>query len=85
MADKQHGPADEPQLAEPQVPPSRLTVEFTYPGSAEFKVETVNVSPMQIMALAGYLEFQAHYMMEQSRQNLTRIAKPELIVPGLIH
>lgn len=64
-------------------PVSRLVIEFAAPGSAEMRMMTENVTPAQLLAAAGWIDWQARYalaMQAQSRQQ-NGIAVPGIALP----
>lgn len=65
--------------------PSYVLVKFTEVGSVLFTLQVENVNPLQILALASYLEIQAKSelvdAMNQQREARQQISRPN---PGLI-
>ena len=68
---------------ESEVPQSRLLVVFENLGSAHFSVSAENVTPMQLLGLAAYLEFQGKQgLLEQKiAQRMESENRPKIVVP----
>lgn len=54
---------------------SHFTVVFTEPGSALFTFHPVNVTPMQLLALAGWLEVMAKDAIVQQNRQVEQMSK----------
>jgi hypothetical protein len=61
---------------------STIVVEFVAPGSSEFGVHMVAVTPNQVFALAAYLQRLAGNMMDEQAIR-ARIEKPGLVIPQI--
>lgn len=76
---------DNPAGPEPVKKESKVVVRFSFVGAADFEIVTDNVTPLQLLALASYLEFTGKQMLpHQQAQQLQRAAQmqPRIIVPG---
>jgi hypothetical protein len=65
---------------EPEQPQSFLIVTFSDVGSAMFNIKFGSVTPTQLLALAGYLEFRAKndIMQTENRQMAERLQEDEM-------
>lgn len=65
-----------------EVPESKVIITFAAPGSVHMNLEFRNVIPLQIAALAWYLEKQAEvgFFQQQMEQQQNKIAVPDLAV-----
>lgn len=67
---------------------SLVVIQFAAPGSVVFQAQFEGVTPMQMMALAGWLEVKAKNAIIQaeneraSEEARTSIARPKLVLPG---
>jgi hypothetical protein len=69
--------------------PSKIYIEFEEPGSVLFRTAFEGVTPMQLLAIAGYLELRARSEIikeenarveHEERMKLTTPPKPEIFV-----
>lgn len=77
---------DKPNGKDTEIPESSVTVTFAAPGSVQMTIDFHNVIPLQIAALAWYLEKQAEagfytqQVEQQQRAEQQKIAIPNLAV-----
>lgn len=69
--------------AQPVRKESVLRIEFSFVGSADFTLQQENVTPAQILAAAGYLEWYAkmQFDMQVAQQMQAAQQKPRIAVP----
>lgn len=74
-----------------ETPRSVVLVNFSEPGSVVFSAHFEGVTPMQLLALAAYLELKGKngiIQMENERAQVeaqNSIARPKLVLPGQEH
>ena len=67
---------------EEQTPKSYLIVQFSDVGSVLFTTKMDGITPLQLLALAGYLELKAkNELVQQENQRVQREADMKLLVP----
>lgn len=57
--------ADIPQQTEDNKPKSRIYIEFEGPNSTMFDSKVENITALQLLVLAGYLENKAKFILTQ--------------------
>lgn len=71
----------------------KLVIEFESPHSVQFKAQINDVTALQLLALAAWLEFEGKFqlnyqknmqleMMQRQEESRLTIAKPGIILPG---
>jgi len=75
-------------MAEVEQERSLIVIQFTAPGSVVFQAQFEGVTPMQMMAIAGWMEVKAKNAIIQAENERAAeearnsIARPKLVLPG---
>lgn len=69
-------------MSDEETPKSYLIVQFADIGSVLFTTKMDGITPLQLLALAGYLELKAkNELVQQENQRVQREADMKLLVP----
>jgi|GEM_PF-4061514 len=58
-----------------------LMIEFRAPGASEFTLRTENVTPMQMLGVAAWLDWFAKQHLQSMTRSGPQIAVPHVVVP----
>lgn len=76
--------SQEQEGAEAQATQPTIVIQFAGPDSAAFSFNTQHVTPAQLYALRGWLDFHCQTVydqVQQFQQQQQKVARPSLIVP----
>lgn len=66
----------------PEKPKSFLYIEFADIGSVMFRMNTEGITPLQLLAIASYLEVRGkNELIKQENEKIAREAEMKLLVP----